>query len=760
MWRSMTAICCRSAIPASTSERQEHRHPEVHVRQGVAPGSGRRARPGRMASRRSPVRWSMTWRQSEPGPEGDVVALERETRRAGPVVQGDRARGDRERPVHERRGNVDPAVVAHAGARRRAAARRPRRRGAGRPSAPGSRGWPRGGAGNRPASAGRSAASAACARAGGERGERTQGHLPGWSRPRQRRPPGPGATGRKVPRKRAERPSGPPRAPARLAGDAPCDPRVRAAPARLRPPPVRRGRPALGRRPGVLQAHRPLPRVRRGGPGRRRPALAAHGPGGVPRAGVPARLPGDAWSAPSETSSSRSCAAGCGSCWPPRPPARSRSWTPRSRSWTAGSAATTARTWASRRAALGVAIDVGTTTVVLELVDLETGAILAVAALREPAALRRQRRHDPHLVRRRGPGRAAPGAPPRAQPRAQAPVRASSGIDRRRLVDAYVVGNTTMRDLFFGLDVRPIGRIPYRSVTETAWREGRRPTTTVVRARPRARACWSTRRPGSRAGRSSPATSARTRPRTWWRWTPWPAAARSCSWTSAPTPRSSSPTGRGSSPRPARPARRSRAASSATGCPARTARSRTSGSWTAGSTISTIGDAEPEGICGSGLVDLLAELRRAGWMTDRGTLRGQGPRDPRGARPADHVLAGRRRPSRAGQGRQRRSASGSCSGAWASSPPTWTASTSPAASPTPSTRVRHRHRAARPGPGRPRRPGGQRVPRAGPVRCSLPARPPRWLDALVGRIEHVELETEPDFFDLFVDGCRFEPIAI
>ena len=33
------------------------------------------------------------------------------------------------------------------------------------------------------------------------------------------------------------------------------------------------------------------------------------------------------------------------------------------------------------------------------------------------------------------------------------------------------------------------------------------------------------------------------------------------------------------------------------------------------------------------------------------------------------------------------------------------------------------------------------------------------LDALVGRIEHVELETEDDFFDLFVDGCRFVPIA-
>ena len=33
------------------------------------------------------------------------------------------------------------------------------------------------------------------------------------------------------------------------------------------------------------------------------------------------------------------------------------------------------------------------------------------------------------------------------------------------------------------------------------------------------------------------------------------------------------------------------------------------------------------------------------------------------------------------------------------------------------------------------------------------------LDRLIARIEHVELETEADFFELFVDGCRFIPLA-
>ena len=32
-------------------------------------------------------------------------------------------------------------------------------------------------------------------------------------------------------------------------------------------------------------------------------------------------------------------------------------------------------------------------------------------------------------------------------------------------------------------------------------------------------------------------------------------------------------------------------------------------------------------------------------------------------------------------------------------------------------------------------------------------------EALIPRIEHIELETASDFFDLFVDGCQFKPLA-
>jgi uncharacterized 2Fe-2S/4Fe-4S cluster protein (DUF4445 family) len=35
----------------------------------------------------------------------------------------------------------------------------------------------------------------------------------------------------------------------------------------------------------------------------------------------------------------------------------------------------------------------------------------------------------------------------------------------------------------------------------------------------------------------------------------------------------------------------------------------------------------------------------------------------------------------------------------------------------------------------------------------------RELEALVRRVEHCRLETHPSFFDYFVDGCQFNPLA-
>ena len=36
----------------------------------------------------------------------------------------------------------------------------------------------------------------------------------------------------------------------------------------------------------------------------------------------------------------------------------------------------------------------------------------------------------------------------------------------------------------------------------------------------------------------------------------------------------------------------------------------------------------------------------------------------------------------------------------------------------------------------------------------------RKLEQFVSTVEHIELETVPDFFDFFVEGCQFKPMEI
>jgi uncharacterized 2Fe-2S/4Fe-4S cluster protein (DUF4445 family) len=51
------------------------------------------------------------------------------------------------------------------------------------------------------------------------------------------------------------------------------------------------------------------------------------------------------------------------------------------------------------------------------------------------------------------------------------------GFPRHAIYEILVVGNSTMRDLFFGLDVQPIGQRPYKSLTEHEYIAGSRSTT-------------------------------------------------------------------------------------------------------------------------------------------------------------------------------------------------------------------------------------------------------------------------------------------
>ena len=55
------------------------------------------------------------------------------------------------------------------------------------------------------------------------------------------------------------------------------------------------------------------------------------------------------------------------------------------------------------------------------------------------------------------------------------------GIDRHEVYEAMIVANSTMRDLFFGIDIGPIGEFPYKSITEVAMLAGEAPTTWLRR---------------------------------------------------------------------------------------------------------------------------------------------------------------------------------------------------------------------------------------------------------------------------------------
>jgi len=407
--------------------------------------------------------------------------------------------------------------------------------------------------------------------------------------------------------------------------------------------------------------------------------------------------------------------------------------------------------------ALGVALDVGTTSVVVEIVDLQTGRVLAVAALENP-----QRFGGSDVMTRISYEDEVPGELRQALRRALnhelKRLCSELGVDRRQLVDAFVVGNPTMRDLFFGLDVRPIGRIPYRSVTETDVREGRAEVSTVVRrahelgmlVNPRARV---TGGPliASHVGADASADLIAVE-----------AVARGGTFLLVDIGTNSEII--------ASDGTRLLAASSPAG-PAFEGGGVKYGMPGADGAIeavrlldgrfeiSTIGGAEPEGICGSGLVDLLAELRRAEWMSERGSF----------ADRAQEVLVVPDRPitlSRSDVGHLSIAKAATAvgqrvllrrlglrpedldhvylAGGFANAIDVSSSIDIGLLVPVPADRV---HRV-----------GNASISGA---RALLLGRGRRAeLEALVRRIEHVELESEKDFFDLFTDGCMFEPISV
>lgn len=124
----------------------------------------------------------------------------------------------------------------------------------------------------------------------------------------------------------------------------------------------------------------------------------------------------------------------------------------------------------------GLAIDLGTTTVVVRLVDLETGELVADASFENP-----QRFAGSDVMSRIHYDSGHPG---RLLMRTLAGYLSHAieelPVNPRSIYEVVLVGNSTMRDLFFRQSVYSIGQNPYRSITEIEMAEGKRATTSLT----------------------------------------------------------------------------------------------------------------------------------------------------------------------------------------------------------------------------------------------------------------------------------------
>jgi uncharacterized 2Fe-2S/4Fe-4S cluster protein (DUF4445 family) len=126
----------------------------------------------------------------------------------------------------------------------------------------------------------------------------------------------------------------------------------------------------------------------------------------------------------------------------------------------------------------GLAMDLGTTTVVLRLLNLETGEVVADASFENPqrfggSDVMARIEYDTHdrskLLQRTLAGYLTHAIE-------------EFPVDPKSIYEMVVAGNSTMRDLFFRLSVHSIGQSPYRSITELEMADGRRATTSLSAA--------------------------------------------------------------------------------------------------------------------------------------------------------------------------------------------------------------------------------------------------------------------------------------
>ncbi len=412
---------------------------------------------------------------------------------------------------------------------------------------------------------------------------------------------------------------------------------------------------------------------------------------------------------------------------------------------------------------LGLAVDLGTTTVALELVDLEHGHTLATRAFENP-----QRFGGSDIMHRisyeADVGRGAlQKAVVRALNQAVQGLAGEHGFHRREIYEIVVAGNSTMRDILFGVDVQPIGQKPYKSQIELAYIAGRRQRTSLV---------METRELGLVAGRRTKVYGL-------------PLIASHVGADTAADlaaldfvletddgrarmlidigTNTEVVIGRGgrliAASCPAGPAFEGGLVTY--GMPAAKGAVERIGLDCEGEVESArvIGEAAPVGLCGSALVDLLAELRRADLMTEKGVFTADRKKREITLFADEGITFSKQDIGNLGQAK----AANYCgqfillrslgidpgelervylAGGFANYLDVGNAIRIGLLAPVRADRVERIGNAALQG--------------AREVLLSASKR--RRLEEMVRDIEHIELETTEDFFEIFVDGCQFKPM--
>ncbi|MCS7025477.1 MAG: ASKHA domain-containing protein [Bryobacteraceae bacterium] len=411
-----------------------------------------------------------------------------------------------------------------------------------------------------------------------------------------------------------------------------------------------------------------------------------------------------------------------------------------------------------RGAMFGIAVDLGTTTIVLDFVNLETGESVHQVGIENPQRFggsdvmtRISYDAGPHHGRLRKVTVNALNAEIKAFCQAH-------GADRHQIYEVIVAGNSTMRDLFFGVDIQPIGQRPYQSKIEQEYRLGLRQTTALtefahrlgVLAHPKARV-FGPPLVASHVGADTTADllaiDIEKREETFLLvdvgTNTEVVLAHRGRFLAASCPAGPAFEGRGIR----------------FGMPgAEGAIERiwwTSQGWR----YQVIGDVAPQGICGSGLIDLLAELRRNGLMSPKGVFLNRSYEIP--IAPEYGITFSREDASHLAQAK----AANYCgqfillralgvdpsqidklylAGGFANSIQVANAVEIGFLAPVPEQRVVKIGNGALE--------GARQMLLSQSKRASV--------ERILKRIEHVELETTPDFFEIFVEACQFKPMSI